>query len=175
MAEEKQNKAPETAGKEKKAVVETKTAVDVKKKKMPKVLKIVLLAVGGFVAIVVGLGVLFFTASSGATKVSDEFLNAMQAGDGATAYNLFSSKAKKQLPKEESIGVIGQIGAILNTEEKKVSTNVSAETGSDTEAVVVYEIEGTDGVTYMFAVTLVKEDGQWKVLNFDSDKKDPAQ
>ncbi len=174
MAKENETKKAAVTGSDtnKKAVKATESK---SKKKMPKVLKIVLAGIAGFAAVVIGLIFLFFTASSGAAKISDEFLNAMQAGDGSTAYSLFSSKAKEKVPQEEFIGVIGQIGSILNTEEKKISTNISAETGSDTEAVVVYEIEGTDGVTYMFAITLVKEDGQWKVLNFDSDKKDATQ
>lgn len=166
MAEEtKDAKKPEESVKETPQAAPTGT-----KKKMPKVLKIMLFVVAGFVALIVGMGILFFTASSGATKASDEFLNALQSGEGETAYDLFSTSAMEIVPEEEFIAVVDQIGPILNTEEKKISTNVSAETGSDTEAVVVYEIEGTDGVTYVFAITMVKEDGEWKVLNFDSDE-----
>lgn len=145
------------------------------KKKMPKVLKIMLFVVAGFVALIVGMGILFFSASSGATKASDEFLNALQAGEGATAYNLFSTDAMEIVPEDQFIAVVDQIGPILNTEEKKISTEISAETGSDTEALVVYEIEGTDDLTYVFAITMVKEDGEWKVLNFDSDEKTEEQ
>jgi len=120
------------------------------KKKMPKVLKLALLGVGGFVVVVAVLVGLFFSVSSGATKASDEFLNAMQAGDGLTAYQLFSTEAKEIVPEEEFTNVVDQIGSVLNTEEKKISTNISAETGSDTEAVVAYEIEGTDGKNLHF-------------------------
>lgn len=156
---------------------ETKTATKTpaksnKNKPMPKFLKVILAIFAGIVGFVVVMGVIFYMASSGATKASDEFLNAMQAGDGTTAYSLFSAEAKEIVPEDEFIAAVDQAGPILDTEERKVSTNVSAESDSDTEALVVYEIDGTDGVTYIFAVNMVKEDGDWKVLRFDSDVKD---
>lgn len=149
----------------------SQTAPTGTKKKMPKALKIVLFVVAGFVALIVGAGVFFFVASSGATKASDEFLNALQAGDTTSAYQMFSTRALEVVPEEDFIAVVEQIGPILNTEERKTSTNVFTETGSDTETYVVYEVDGTDDITYVVGITMVKENGEWKVLNFDSEAK----
>ncbi len=142
------------------------------KKPMRKGLKKVRLVVGVFVAFIVVLVIVAVVATKGATSSSDKFLNALQAGDGQTAYSLFSSEAKKEVPEDEFMAVVNQIGPILNTEEKRTSSSVSGETGSASTAEVDYEIEGTDGKTYVFVVNLVKDNGEWRVLNFDSHTKD---
>lgn len=172
MAEEKKSKAKDTKTEKEVKEVKPTEAKKPEKKGMSKTKKIILWVVGIAVVFIVGMFLIVQSATSGATAASDEFVNALQAGDGQTAYNLFSTEAQAEVPEDQFIAVVDQIGPILNTEESKTSTSVSGETGSAATAEVVYEIEGTDGVTYVFAVNLIKEDGEWKVLNFDSDVKE---
>ncbi|MDO8265578.1 MAG: DUF4878 domain-containing protein [Candidatus Saccharibacteria bacterium] len=124
----------------------------------------------GIVVVIGGLVIFTMQATSAAVKVSNQFLNAMQAGDGATAYSLFSSEAKDSVDSDEFETVVDQVGPILNTKEKIVERSIEAETGESSKATIVYDIKGTDDKNYKVAVELTKEDGNWKVLNFDSDE-----
>ena len=140
------------------------------KKKMPRKKKI-LIALGSVVA----LFILFFALASNATKnaakTSNQFIDAIQAGDSSMAYSLLSSEAKGTVNSDDFNKVVSQIGPILNTQEKMKSKSVDSETGSASKGTVVYEIKGTDGVTYTITVNLQKDDGAWKVMNFDSKKQ----
>lgn len=124
----------------------------------------------GFVVVTIVLFVVVMKATSGAVKASNEFLNAIQSGNSSQAYSLFASEVKGEVSSDDFKEVVSQIGPILNTDEKITNRGVEAESGKNSTANVEYEIKGTDGKTYTIAVNLVKEDGEWKVLNFDSDE-----
>lgn len=126
---------------------------------------LVLAAVAVVVVIIANL------ATSPSAKVSDDFLNSIQANDSDTAYAMLTTDAKGTISNADFKTVINQIGPILNTQEKTITKSVQAQTGSQPTAQVIYEIAGTDGVTYTFTVNLTEENGQWKVLNFESVKK----
>jgi len=136
------------------------------KKKRPLWQKIV----AGVVLLFVVMVIFVNMATSGAVKISNQFIDDIQAKKANDAYSLFSSEAAKVVPKDEFTTVVNQIGPILNTTEKMKSKEVIGETGKAATAKVVYEIKGTDGVTYEITVNLVKEDDQWKVVNFDSNQ-----
>jgi hypothetical protein len=123
------------------------------------------------VAIAVVVVVVANLATNPSAQASDEFLNSVQAGNSNTAYALLSSGAKTTVTSDDFAKIVQQIGPILNTQETTISKSVSASTGSQPTAQVVYEIKGTDGITYGLTVNLVQENGQWKVLNFDSKRK----
>ncbi|MGD8373656.1 MAG: hypothetical protein PVI21_02245 [Candidatus Woesebacteria bacterium] len=110
-------------------------------------------------------------ATSPSAKVSDDFLNSVQAKDSDSAYALLSSGAKETITSADFKDIVDQIGPILNTQEKTITKSVQAQTGSQPTARVEYEILGTDGVTYSIVVNLVEENGKWKVLNFESTQK----
>ncbi|MBP6961913.1 hypothetical protein KBB49_00035 [Candidatus Saccharibacteria bacterium] len=121
--------------------------------------------------IIIALVAIVNQATSGATKASNQFLNAVQSNQSNVAYELFSSEVKDNVTKDDFKEVVSQIGPILNTDEKMTGKSVEAETGKPSTGQVLYEIKGTDGKTYEIAIDLVKEDGDWKVENFDSDEK----
>ncbi|MDP1719745.1 MAG: DUF4878 domain-containing protein [Candidatus Nanopelagicaceae bacterium] len=140
-------------------------------KKKRSVKKIVGYVVLAFVVVIVGVTLLANSATKEPVKVSNQFLNAIQAGNASEAYGFFSSEAKAAVPSDKFEGVVAQVGSILNTEEKMTNKSVKAETGSASTAEVTYEIKGTDGGTYNIIVNLIKEGDIWKVQNFDSKLK----
>lgn len=133
--------------------------------------KILLFIAVGIVAFIVVITVTVNSATKASVKVSNQFINDIQAGDSAAAYALFSTGSQEVVPADQFDTVVAQIAPILNTKEKMTSKSITGETGEAATSQVTYEIDGTDGKTYVITVNLVKEDGDWKVLNFDSDSK----
>ncbi len=169
MSESKDSKAEAKKDVKSKEVSKDKSATkSAKKEPMPTWLKVALGLAGAAVALVVLVLVIASMATSGAAKVSDEFIDSLQAGDGDTAYSLLSSEVKAVAPEDEFAAFVAQVGPILSTDENKTSQEVEKNDGVET-ALVTYEITGTDGIDYLIGVELVKEDGEWKVSNFDSD------
>jgi hypothetical protein len=133
--------------------------------------KIVTVIVGSFVAFIILIVIIANTATSASVKVSNELITDIQAKNGAAAYSLMSSPAKATITESDFSATVDRIAPILNGTPKMQSKEVSGETGTNATAKVVYKISGSDGVTYNVTVNLVKENGQWKVLNFDSTKQ----
>lgn len=139
-----------------------------KKRSVKKIIGYVVLAL---VVVIVGVTLLANSATKESVKVSNQFLNAIQAGNASEAYGLFSTAAKAAVPADQFDGVVAQAGPILNAQEKMTNKSVKAETGSASTAEVTYEIKGTDGKTYNIIVSLIKEGDVWKVQNFNSEVK----
>src|SRR3989344_1865022 len=141
---------------------------DVKtKKRFPLWQKIV----AGVVVAIVALVIIVNIATSGVAKVSNEFLKDIQSKNADAAYSLMTNAAIAATDKNQFGETVDRIGPILNGETKMTSKEVSGETGKAGTGKVVYEIKGGDGATYVITINLQKEDGQWKVLNFESNKK----
>lgn len=104
-------------------------------------------------------------------KVSNQFVNSIQAGDSAAAYALFATGAMEIVPVDQFDALVAQIGPIINTSEKMTGKSISGETGEAATSTVTYELTGTDGKNYVITVNLIKEDGDWKVLNFENKEK----
>lgn len=141
-----------------------------KKQKWSKKKKIYVIA-GAVVAIFIVLVIITNAATSAPAKVSNELISDIQAKNATAAYSLLSSGAQNVAPADRFKQVVDQIGPILAGTPKMISKEVSGQTGSAATAKVVYEIKGSDGFTYKITVNLTKENGQWKVLNFDSSKE----
>ena len=140
----------------------------VKKRSVGRIIGYVLVAL---VLLVGGLTLFVNSATKAPVAASNQFLNAIQAGDATTAYSLFSTDAKKVVPSDQFDALVKQVAPILNTSEKMTSKKVNGSTGSAATSEVVYQIKGTDGKTYTFTVNLTKDNGVWKVLNFTSHAK----
>lgn len=149
--------------------VETEAPVSQKKKwnLKKKLIVIFSLVVGIFVAIFV----LANAATQAPLKASNEFVADIQAKNSSAAYSHFSVDAKAVVNEDDFVQVVDQIGPILSGEPKVISKEISGETGEAATARVVYEIKGSDNITYTFTVNLTKDNGEWKILNFDSAKK----
>lgn len=87
----------------------------VKKRSIGKIIGIVIAAI---VVVVVGLTFFVNSATKAPVAVSNQFLNAVQAGDAATAYSLFSTTAKAAVPSDQFDAVVKQVGPILNASER---------------------------------------------------------
>jgi len=109
--------------------------------------------------------------TSGAVTVSNKFVKSIQAEDPSTAYNLFSNEAKNVVSESAFKEAVDQPGKILKGQAKMTGKEVEGKTGSAATSKITYDIDGNDGKTYTITVNLTKEDGEWKVLNFDSTTK----
>ncbi|MBI2589124.1 hypothetical protein HYW35_02895 [Candidatus Saccharibacteria bacterium] len=151
--------------------LKTETSTDQKtvknKKKWPLWRKI-----AAVVAVVlVALFIIVNVATSGVAKVSNQFLKDVQSKNADAAYSLLTKEAVAATDKDKFKTIVDQAGPILNAKTNMTSKEASGETGKAGTGKVVYEIKGTDGVTYVVTINLQKEDGKWKVLNFESTQK----
>jgi hypothetical protein len=126
---------------------------------------------GAFVGIIIVLVIIVNAATSAPVKVSNDLVTDIQSKNSAAAYALFSSQAKSVVSQEQLTTAVDQIGPILTGKPDMKSKAIKGETGSAATAKIVYDIKGSDNITYTFTVNLVKENDSWKVLNFDSAKK----
>ena len=127
--------------------------------------------VAGAVVAAAVLFIIINMATSGVAKVSNEFLKDIQTKNADAAYSLLTKAAAAVTDKDQFKKVVDQAGPILNTKTNMTSKEASGETGKAGTGKVVYEIKGTDGITYTVTINLQKEDGKWKVLNFESTQK----
>lgn len=122
-------------------------------------------------ALIIVLIVVAYSATSGVAKVSNEFLKDLQSTNADGAYSLFSKEAVAATDKTAFKDTVDKAGPILNTKAKMTGREVKGETGQAGTGKVTYEIAGTDNNTYTVTINLVKEDGKWKVVNFESTLK----
>jgi hypothetical protein len=149
---------------------EAKKEVEVKQEAKPKksLKKKLTIIIGAAVAVIVALIVIVNTATSAPVKVSNAFIGYLQSGDAGAAYELFTSRAQAATDEEYFEDVVETASEILTGEPDMKSKSVSGETGEAATATVVYQIQGTDAA-YVVTVNLQKENGEWKVLNYESD------
>jgi uncharacterized protein YpmB len=140
-------------------------------KKKRRIGKIIGIVFAVFVVVIVAVTMFVNSATKAPLAVSDQFLNAMQAGDATTAYDLFSTQAKTTVTPDQFAAIVKQVGPILNTQEKVTNKKVNGQTGSAATSEITYEVKGTDGKTYAVIVNLTKDGAAWKVMNFDSKLK----
>ncbi len=133
--------------------------------------KKIIVIVGGVVAFFVLIFLVASLATSAPLKVSDEFIDDIQANNASAAYDLMSSEAQIATSSQDFTSVVEKISPILTGEAKNTDKSVTAETGSDPKAEILYEIKGNDGLTYQISVQLVQKDGRWLVQGFDSKTK----
>lgn len=133
--------------------------------------KKILVIVGAVVVFFIAIAAVANMATSAPLQVSDDLMTDIRTQNSSDGYDLLSSGAKSTISESEFTSVIDRIGPILTGTPELQSKEVSAETGSDATAQVVYKIKGSDGLTYTMTVNLVSEDGKWKVLNFDNTAK----
>jgi uncharacterized membrane protein YvbJ len=78
----------------------------VKKRSIKKIIGYVVVAL---VVLVVGLTFFVDSATKAPVAASNQFLNALQAGDATTAYSLFSSAAKAAVSADQFDAVVKQV------------------------------------------------------------------
>ena len=147
-----------------------KTPAPKKKSKVGLIIGLVV-AVLLIIGLLIGWGVMTVINSANApAKTSSELIGDIQVNKTSAAYNLLSDEAKSTISEDEFDKLIGKIGPVLNGEPKKISSQVNTDNGKTT-AVVTYEIKGSDNNTYLFTVTLVKNNDTWQIQEFESKVK----
>jgi hypothetical protein len=140
------------------------------KKGTPKVLKIVLIAVGSLMVLgAIGVGILFFVlgqAAAAPLKASNSFIDAVQAGESSKAYGLTTDAFQKATSTERLTTLVDGIKSEVSGDEKVTGRVVKATNGVN-YAAVAYSVEN-DGKTRYMRVVLKQEGNDWKVQNFNA-------
>ena len=140
-----------------------------KKKSSSKILIIAICTIA--VLMTLAISTLFYTiknTTSAPVNVSKQLINDIQSKNSNDAYNLLSPAAQSTISSNDFTQVVNRIGPILNGTPKLQSKEVSAKKEDGQTAKVVYQIIGSDNLTYNLTITLVKSNGTWQVQNFDS-------
>ncbi len=126
--------------------------------------------VAGVVLFIVILVIIANMATEGAATASNAFMKNLLSSNSSIAYSMLSSGAQQTVTPEDFATVNQRMANVLGESPKMISKSVNGEAGSAATSTVVYEVAGSDG-TYVITVNLTKENGVWKVLNFDSSLK----
>jgi hypothetical protein len=136
--------------------------VPAKKKGMSRGGKIALILTGCalvLIIIAVVLAVVFFASVITApADVSNNYVKALNSGDLATAWTYISSGTQKE---ETRSGFESKIGALKGQISKWNVSSVNVQSGG--QATVVMDLTLTDGTKITWDITLVKENGEWKI------------
>jgi hypothetical protein len=122
--------------------------------------------------LVVGAILLVNASTKDAQKVSDQFVVAVQNGDGAKAYAL-GGPSFRAAATQEQITQLAKSMAPLVT-KAKVAPNgkaISASTGNGKIAVFTYTMHGSRTAKVYWKTEIKKEGGRWQVFNFRSAEK----
>lgn len=144
------------------------------KKKFPLWAKIILISFGSVVALI-GLAILGFyiyatNLIAAPIKVSDQFVNALQANDTSTAYNLTSAEFKKVTTEDRLKSIFDQVSPELQGEEKVSDKNYRIHNGVTT-ATLIYSIPSGSETNYV-RVVLRKANDTWEVRSMYTSKKE---
>ena len=121
----------------------------------------------GVIAVVVG-GFFIFKATAGSEKEARKFVEAVVSDDVDAAYALTSTAFRESSSKEDVQAIIDdQLAPVADGNVSNTGRNIVARTGSPTTAVDTYSIEKGDTKLYA-RVTLQKQGGKWKVVNFQT-------
>ena len=127
-----------------------------------------LLALG---AVVVAGAVVFVNeATQDAQKVSDRFVRAVDAGDGAAAYALTDPAFREATSEAQLSGLVDQLAPLADGGGKVTGKSINASTDSGKIAVLVYTLRAAGGGSLSFKVQLREQDDRWQVMNFRSSR-----
>lgn len=99
-------------------------------------------------------------------NVSNQFLNAVQAGEPGAAYDLTSSSFRQVTDEEQLSGVIAQVTEALQGNEEVTASAINSNNGVTT-ATFVYTISTVDGPVYV-RIVLQQNGSEWEVVSFKS-------
>jgi flagellar basal body-associated protein FliL len=125
--------------------------------------------------IVVGVAIAFLasfiaTATSGPVATANQFINAVQANDATTAYNLTSASFRQAATKAQLTSVIkDNLSVNLNGSEKLTAQKIATNSGFH-QASVTYSVVN-NGITHYMRVVLQEAGSKWQVVNFNSSIK----
>lgn len=133
--------------------------------------KKIIVIVGAILTFIIVLIAIVSMSTSAPLAVSDAFVKDIQAVNASSAYDMMSNDAQTATSSADFAMVVDQIGPILTGEPKLKEKEISAETGNNATAEIIYEVKGNDDITYELSVQLIEQDGDWKVQGFNSERK----
>lgn len=121
----------------------------------------ILLIIGGLVLACVVFAVavfgLAFVATNGAATAAEDFMKAVQAGDTASAYAMFTPSLQEEVSSETFNETFGAANLeSWSFTNRAVENNLGSVSGT---AVI-------DGETFAAAISLINNDG-WKINGYD--------
>lgn len=137
---------------------------------LPKWLKLVLAVVVTFLVAMGAVFIFLMQGTQAAEKVSNQFIEALQANKTSDAYVL-TAQAFKDSTTEEQLGeIIARISPLLQGESKTIVGRKVAKSSAGVEtAAIVYEITiNSNTKRYVRVVMRNTSGGTWQVLNFRS-------
>jgi hypothetical protein len=145
-------------------------------KRPRRTLKIVLLIIGGLITLIalliIGLVMLVNSSTGDAQKVSDQFVEAVQAGDGAAAYALTGPAFRAATTEDELTQLVQNLAPALSKDKpspRGKSINVSSDSGKI--AVFVYTLGAGERPVYL-KTQIREEDDGWQVLSLRSSESE---
>src|SRR5262245_21491763 len=118
-----------------------------KKRRWGLIIGIVVAAIVAVIVLfIVGAVLLFNSSTKDAQKVSDQFVTAVQAGDGAKAYALTGPAFREATTEDQLSQLVQQLSTLVTKD--KVSPDgkaISASTENGKIAVFTYTLKGTNG------------------------------
>jgi hypothetical protein len=136
--------------------------------------KIVLIVLAGFFVLLVlfvgGCFLLVNGTTKDAQKVSDDFVVAVQNGDGAKAWSLAGPTFRAATTEAELTELVKRLSGLVTKDKVSPSAKgINASTDTGKIAVFVYKLKGTgQPATVWFKTQIREEDGKWQVLSFRS-------
>jgi len=138
------------------------------KKGLPKVAKIIIGVIAGFIVLAgIGVGALFLVVNSATQaplNASNKFFDNLQANEPAEAYQLTSEAFKKSVTEDRIKTLFNQVSSLLSGEEVVTAKKIEAKNGVNS-AVVTYSVEN-GGKTRYARIILKETDSKWEVHGF---------
>ena len=116
-----------------------------------------LLVAGGTVAVAAGGAAVVYLTTSTPEKTISAFLDALKNRDGQSAYNQLSTHLQSTTDEQNYISTIRAWGGVITS----YSISNVQENGNNATADV--SVTAAFFVTFTYTVTLVKENGTWKI------------
>lgn len=131
--------------------------------------KIIAIIVGVFVLGIVVFAAIIFFLTRGAAEAAEEIVANIQSGNCTIVYNDQAAAAfQAQGSLELWVAECERVGGILTGEPSQTGVSVEGSAGEASTSLVLYAIQGNDGVTYDVSISMVKVDGDWKMSAFNS-------
>ena len=141
-----------------------------KKRSVGKIIAIVVAAVVVvFILFIVGIFFLVKGSTADAQKVSDQFVTAVQAGDGAKSYALTGPSFRAATTEAQLTELVKNLSTLVTKDAQSPKGKaINASTDNGKIAVFTYTLKGTSGKPVYFKTQIRDEDGKWVVMNFRS-------
>lgn len=138
------------------------------KKRFPTWLKIILILIAAFAVLMVGIFVSVMLATKAPQKVSDQFINDIQAGDSSAAYALTTDSFRAATSSAVFEDYVVAIKPLIQGTEKITDRSIQKVSSEASVNIFVYEVKQSDGKT-VYLKTELQKDKDWKVVYFLAD------